>query len=128
MALWRFMEAGMSSVSDSADLILVRHGETNWKVEKRCQGSRDESRLTAKGIEQATELARALEKSAAQALISSGQARSVQTATIIAERLKLPVMVDPRLGEMAQGAWEGLLFPDIERQDGAIYKQVIAHP
>ena len=118
----------MSSVTDSVDLILVRHGETDWNVEKRCQGSRDESRLTAKGIKQATELGRALEKSPAQALISSHQARSVQTANIIAETLNLTVSVDPRLGEMAQGAWEGLLFPDIERQYGPVYEQFLANP
>lgn len=118
----------MSLDMDSVELILVRHGETDWNVEKRCQGALDVSRLTARGLEQAAEMAQALSGVAAQALYSSGQTRSIQTAEIIAQAVHLPVKVDSRLGEMAQGAWEGMLFPDIERQYGALYQQFQVDP
>jgi len=118
----------MPLVTETVELVLVRHGETDWNVEKRCQGSMDKSRLTPTGIEQATALAHALKALSAQALISSGQARSIQTADIIAEVVNLPVKVDPRLGELAQGVWEGMLFPEIESQFGLLYKQFMSDP
>jgi len=36
-------------------LVIIRHGETDWNLEKKVQGS-DSSRLTEKGLSQASKI------------------------------------------------------------------------
>jgi broad specificity phosphatase PhoE len=88
-------------------IFLIRHGETLWNREQRCQGFTD-IELSDKGVEQAHRLARHLGKTAKlSAVYSSDLSRARKTAEIIAEEQKLVVRTDPRLREMNQGKIEG---------------------
>lgn len=93
-------------------LILIRHGETDWNVEGRYQGQADPP-LNARGEAQARRLAAELAEVGLDVLYSSPLRRALQTAQVIAERMKLPLHTDPRLMEIHLGEWQGLLWHEI---------------
>jgi alpha-ribazole phosphatase len=94
------------------ELILIRHGRTDWNQEKRYQGQQDIPLNTA-GIRQASQLAERLCRSHLEAVYTSDLKRALQTASILAEALGLNPVPDPRLREINHGQWEGLLYDDI---------------
>jgi broad specificity phosphatase PhoE len=87
-------------------LLLVRHGETDWNAEGRLQGHTDMP-LNDLGRRQARALADELAGDGIEAVYSSDLARASETAEIVAERLGLPVGLDPDLREKDWGTWEG---------------------
>ena len=93
---------------------LVRHGQTDWNLANIVQGHSDIP-LNATGIAQAKALAEKLAKTSFQSIYSSDLSRALQTAQIIANRLALKVMVDPRLREIRQGSWEGQTISELLR-------------
>lgn len=99
----------------SADLWLVRHGETDWNREKRFQGSRDIP-LNALGIQQAEESAALLRGNSFDAIYTSDLQRAFQTAQCIAERMGLKVIKERGLREIDMGIWEGKTIYDIQTQ------------
>ena len=102
-------------VAEIRSLYLIRHGQTEWNVEKRLQGGRD-SPLTALGRQQAEALAGSLADTSLAHLHASSLGRASETALIIANALDVGVEADPRLGEMRFGedfelaeiVWHGL--------------------
>jgi broad specificity phosphatase PhoE len=95
-------------------LLLVRHGETDWNAEGRLQGHTDLP-LNEPGRRQARTLAGELAGDGIEAVYSSDLARARETADIVAERLGLPVVLDPDLREKDWGTWEGLTGEERER-------------
>lgn len=89
------------------ELLLVRHGETDWNAAGRLQGHTDRP-LSDYGREQARRLADELAGEALDAIYASDLTRARETAEIVAERLRLPVALDPDLREKDWGNWEGL--------------------
>lgn len=104
----------------SADLVLVRHGRTDWNDEGRYQGQ-DGPGLNEKGRVQARVTARLLVDRPVAVVYTSDLERALETAHIIAEALNSPLRVDPRLREIHQGIWQGMLFDDIQ----AAYAQAL---
>lgn len=94
-------------------LVLIRHGETDWNNEGRYQGQADPP-LNAVGIKQAEDLLSSLKEEHIDALYSSPLRRALQTAQILAQRLRIPLITDPRLMEIDQGEWETRLRAEIE--------------
>jgi broad specificity phosphatase PhoE len=95
-------------------LLLVRHGETDWNADGRLQGQTDRP-LSDFGRTQAHRLADALAKEELEAIYSSDLARALETAEIVAERVGLPVLLDPDLREKDWGTWEGLTAVERDR-------------
>jgi probable phosphoglycerate mutase len=93
-------------------LYVVRHGETPWNVEGRYQGQLDPP-LNENGRQQAEATAHKLAALGFEAIYSSDLARARQTAEALAEKAGLPVQLDPRLREIDQGKWQGVLIGDI---------------
>lgn len=89
-------------------LLLVRHGETDWNLEGRYQGSADVP-LNATGRRQAERVAERLTRERIDAVYSSPLQRALDTALAIARAQGLEVRTDPRLAEIALGEWEGML-------------------
>ena len=89
------------------ELLLVRHGETDWNAAGRLQGHTDRP-LSDYGREQARRLAEQLAGEEFDAIYASDLARARETAEIVGERLQLPVVQDPDLREKNWGTWEGL--------------------
>ncbi|BAL98737.1 MULTISPECIES: histidine phosphatase family protein [Caldilinea] len=94
---------------------LVRHGQTDWNLQGRYQGQADPP-LNETGLQQAQAAAERLAGRRYAALYSSDLERARVTAEIIGKRLGLAVIIDPRLREVNQGAWEGLLVTEIQER------------
>lgn len=94
---------------------LVRHGQTDWNLQGRYQGQADPP-LNETGLQQAQAAAERLAGRRYAALYSSDLERARVTAEIIGRRLGLEVTIDPRLREVNQGAWEGLLVTEIQER------------
>lgn len=97
---------------------LIRHGESEGNHAGVLQGQRDYP-LSERGRQQARLLAARLTAVRFDALYSSDLTRALDTAKVVAEAVRLPVAVDPRLREIDIGTWSGLTpeaiharFPD----------------
>ena len=96
-------------------IILIRHGETAWNAERRLQGHIDIV-LNAEGERQAEALASALASERFDAIVSSDLQRAHRTASAVARLHNLPIETDPALRERCYGAFEGLLYAEIEQR------------
>ncbi|UIV65142.1 2,3-diphosphoglycerate-dependent phosphoglycerate mutase GpmB [Escherichia coli] len=83
---------------------LVRHGETQWNAERRIQGQSD-SPLTAKGEQQAMQVATRAKELGITHIISSDLGRTRRTAEIIAQACGCDIF-DSRLRELNMGVLE----------------------
>ncbi len=94
-------------------LSLVRHGQTDWNLARRIQGSTDVP-LNATGRAQADATGRALAAAAWDAIYTSPLSRAQETASIIAGHVGLaaPTAVDG-IAERRYGEAEGLTGPEI---------------
>ncbi len=96
-------------------LVLIRHGETNWNREGRYQGQADPP-LNERGRAQARALIEPLRRLGLDLLYSSTLRRAWETAQILAQGLGIPVIPEPRLKEIHQGAWQGMLVTEIQKR------------
>src|SRR5512132_797980 len=97
------------------ELLLVRHGETDWNRERRFQGHADPP-LNDKGREQANALAQELSAEGIELVYTSDLARARETAEIVGARLGANVLLLRELREIDVGEWQGLTWPEIERR------------
>ncbi|GJM17223.1 MAG: phosphoglycerate mutase [Thermodesulfobacteriota bacterium] len=104
------------------NLILIRHGETDWNRSGRCQGVADIV-LNENGKKQARELAHSLKDHKITAVYSSHLKRAHETAKHIADHHGLTVRIETDLHEMNQGDLEGLSFPDIRDRYADVLKK-----
>jgi broad specificity phosphatase PhoE len=98
------------------ELLIARHGETDWNREQRWQGHADPP-LNELGRAQADELAEALAGEELEAIYSSDLRRAFETAEIVGRRLGLPVTSDPDLREIDVGSWSGLTREQLEGRE-----------
>jgi alpha-ribazole phosphatase len=103
-------------------LYLVRHGQTDWNVERRWQGHADVP-LNEVGLAQAEKVAGELAREGLQAIYCSDLQRARQTARMLAAHTDLPVILDARLREIHQGEWQGLLVSEIEARYGEAFQR-----
>ena len=94
------------------EILLVRHGQTDWNLEHRVQGHTD-TPLNAAGIEQARALAESLAAVPLVAVYSRDLARARDTAAEVARVHGLEVALDRDLREKNFGSWEGMTDAEI---------------
>lgn len=99
------------------DIYLVRHGQTQWNLEKRLQGATDNV-LNETGRRQAAELAQRLAGVPFSHIYSSGLRRAQETAAAFAGQT--PVTALPALNERSFGKFEGI-FED--QRDAALFAE-----
>lgn len=114
----------------AASLVLLRHGQSVWLAEGRFQGRAD-TPLSPLGERQAALAGARLADPAAPprlpvppgdpiAILHSPLLRTAQTAAAVAAAIAArgrpapPLLPEPGLVEIAQGAWEGLYQRDVE--------------
>lgn len=108
-------------------IFLVRHGETDWNLQKRFQG-KENIPLNNKGREQARRLSRYLSQKNISAVFSSPLSRAWETAKIIAfEHNLTPAAVDD-LAEINFGSWEGKVYQEMDEPDRAALAQWLLNP
>ncbi len=91
-------------------IYIVRHGETNWNLEGRYQGSIDVE-LNEKGRNQALEIKAKLKDVSFDEVISSPLKRAFETAEIISG--SKDILTDTRLIERKGGELEGKLVAEV---------------
>ena len=99
-------------------VIIVRHGESSYNVERRVQGHCDLSRLTAKGESMAVQVATALKGISLDAAYSSPLSRAKHTAELIlanSDHAPQP-QISADLIEIYLPLWEGLRFDEVEEK------------
>jgi probable phosphoglycerate mutase len=92
---------------------LVRHGETDWNVERRLQGHTDID-LNSHGRKQAAQMAQALKAIQLDfdVLYTSDLLRAAKTAQAIEAIFKVSAIIDESLRERHLGALQGLTTND----------------
>lgn len=104
----------------STRFCFVRHGETDWNVQRRLQGHID-TPLNQTGLAQAEATAKGLQGHKFDALYSSDLIRTLQTARYAAQLLDLPIHLRSNLRERHYGAFQGLTYSEAERHFPADY-------
>ena len=102
------------------DILVLRHGETEWNAAGRLQGSFD-SALTDQGARQAQRqhnILTSLDLSEYRAF-SSPQGRAFRTAAIALDGLIDEIRTDDRLREIGLGAWAGRDRAELLHETGA---------
>ncbi|XWS29384.1 hypothetical protein CRYUN_Cryun24cG0025100 [Craigia yunnanensis] len=124
------MSDSNSSYMDGAyaEIVVVRHGETEWNADGRIQGHLDVE-LNEAGRQQAASVADRLSKEPKiSAVYSSDLKRALVTAEMIAARCGgLEVITDPDLRERNLGDLQGLVFREAAKLSPKAYKAFISH-
>ncbi len=106
-----------NAVIRTVPLILIRHGQTEFNLAERLQGSLD-SPLTPKGIEQAHLIGKNISKYCEIEqfnFVSSPQNRALTTTKIIQSYFSPPFKfeIDANLHEVSFGEWEGKTLEEL---------------
>jgi len=103
------------------EVILIRHGETDWNVQGRFQGHIDVP-LNALGRRQAERMAERLAQERVDVFYCSDLLRTRQTAAPAARKLAIAAAPDAGLREQHFGVLEGLSFDEVQ----ALHPQLLA--
>ncbi len=103
-------------------MYIIRHGETELNVRKAFQGHTD-SALTEKGIQQAENHGNELQAYEINQIICSDLPRAMNTASIIAKLLNIPMQTDDQLREVYFGFWDGMADEDIQQQYPELWEE-----
>ncbi|MGW7438341.1 histidine phosphatase family protein [Streptomyces sp. NPDC054849] len=109
-----------NSGKSSRKIVLWRHGQTSWNLERRFQGSTD-IELTEAGVVQARRSARLLASLKPDAIVASDLRRAAATAAELAAVTGLSVEHDAALRETYAGEWQGLTHDEILAKYGEQY-------
>jgi broad specificity phosphatase PhoE len=95
-------------------VVLLRHGATDWNLQGRCQGASD-IELNDVGLRQAETIAAYLSHEKIDAVYSSHLKRAMQTAHVVSRPHGLPVNIEEDVRELDHGDLEGLTFDEIKK-------------
>lgn len=99
-------------MTDGVQVLLVRHGQSEWNASRRWQGQADPP-LTSLGRLQARAAAETV--GTPDAIVASDLRRAAETAAILSGNLGVgPVLADARWRERDVGEWTGLTRGEIE--------------
>ena len=87
-------------------LYILRHGETQWNVQKRLQGASD-TELNENGIALAEKTGEALKEIPFYCCFTSPLKRAKDTAKLALYNREVPIYEDNRIQEICFGEWEG---------------------
>ena len=108
-------------------IILARHGETEWNVEQIFRG-RIDIELNETGVRQAELLAEYLSNLKIDAVYSSPLRRALKTAEMIASHHKLDVEIAPGLIDFDYGKWQGLPHQEVKDKYKELYGKWLKNP
>jgi broad specificity phosphatase PhoE len=112
---------------EATRLLLIRHLEPDRSVHGRAYGSLDAS-LSDLALEQAAELAQALEGVRLAAVYTSPLRRALETATPLAVQCKLVPVVHEGLREIDFGVIEGSRYEEVEKDRPDLFRSWMSDP
>lgn len=101
------------------EILLVRHGQTEWNLLKKVQGKADVE-LNEQGIKQAEETRNSLKNEKIDLILCSPLKRAMQTAEIIKQGRNIKMIIDERISERDFGEFEGM--PNTDFDFNAVFK------
>ncbi|GAA0853775.1 histidine phosphatase family protein [Aliiglaciecola litoralis] len=93
-------------------IYLIRHGETNGNKDRILQTP--QTPLSARGQQQASQLAASFKNTSASAILCSSHVRTQQTAAPLGSQLQCPVILSDLLQERSFGELRGRHYDDIQ--------------
>ena len=109
------------------EIILARHGETEWNVGEIFRG-RIDVELNETGIKQAELLAEYLRDFTIEAVYSSPLKRALKTAEAVAGHHALEVNIVRGLIDFDYGEWQGLSHQEVQDRYKELYREWSSHP
>ena len=106
----------MRNKEKSCSIYFVRHGQTDYPLDRIYCDSEEDPPLNANGLYQAKSAAIHLKDKNLTALYASPALRTQMTAREVSQVTDLPVKTLDSWGERRFGVWEGLYFHEIEAQ------------
>ena len=103
-------------------IYLIRHGQTDWNLDRKLQGQTDIP-LNNNGRGQAEEAAKEIANLKIDRIISSDLSRAKETAEIINKKIGVEISFDKRLREVNYGDYEGELIETIKDEDWNVFNQ-----
>jgi probable phosphoglycerate mutase len=105
-------------------LFLIRHGQTDWNIRGKIQGSCD-IELNDAGIKQAEELGEYLSNKEFKftKIFTSPLKRAMKTAEILSKRTNTLYEAINGLEEINLGEWEGLTWAEVQEKYPTEYKE-----
>ena len=108
------------------ELIVIRHGETDWNRQHRFQGQIDVP-LNAIGLAQAERLSQRLANEPIDVLVCSDLQRALRTAQPMSQVRGRMSTVDGLWREQGFGVLEGLDVPTIRSEHAGLWNQWVRH-
>lgn len=101
----------------TSEFVFIRHGRTDGNVRRILVG-RTDIPLDTLGYRQAAAMAEHVERAVApDVIVASPLLRARETAQAIADRLDLPVEIEPDLAELNFGVYEGWTLEEIRARE-----------
>ena len=109
------------------NIILVRHGETDWNTEQVFRG-RIDIPLNQVGLAQAEAVGRSLKGRDIDALYSSPLKRAFETAHMLAKDSNLEVVSEEGFIDINFGLWQGISHQKVKEDFKDLYARWIREP
>ena len=109
------------------EIMLIRHGDTDWNAEEIFRGRADVG-LNEAGIKQAELLAKYLADERIVAIYSSPLKRALKTAEIIAISHHVDVITAAELIDFDYGEWQGLSHDTVKEKYRVLYDEWLNNP
>ena len=103
-------------------IYLIRHGQTDWNVERRIQGQTDIP-LNINGKKQAEEASVEISNLKIDKIFSSDLSRAKETAEIINKKVGAKITYDKRLREVNYGEYEGIQIDKFTDKEWEIFNE-----
>lgn len=107
------------------EIILVRHGQTDWNRDRRVMGARPIP-LNTQGKREITQMAQLLSDVEFEIIYTSPLMRAFQTSRILSRGRSVKVEKVPEIQEIDYGEWVGRTFEDISKEK--MFKTYYASP
>jgi broad specificity phosphatase PhoE len=109
------------------NIILVRHGETDWNTEQVFRGRIDVP-LNQVGLSQAEAVGHFLKGRDLDALFSSPLKRAFETARMLAKGRNLEIVAEEGLIDINFGLWQGMSHQKVREDFKDLYSRWISEP
>jgi len=109
------------------EIIMIRHGETDWNREQVFRGRTDVA-LNDVGLAQARAVQESLKDSTIDGMYSSPLCRAFETARIVGEKRNVAVKDEEGVIDIDFGTWQGLSHQKVKEEYTDLYETWIAQP